>query len=165
MALPASEYSVLSAEQIIRLNDHQFKCVIGNMNFFGNIICPVLYVDVNVYPELSKAEIVVVKAETTGSEIAEKINGSFNVSAINIVSAGIDDKGRKTLTSDASVHIDVLVPESKVPMRLIRSGGNFLIQSSLSVLVTAFVRILAADFKRWSAGDNSRNAVEGVKLG
>lgn len=37
-------------------------------------------------------------------------------------------------------------------------------QSTLSIIVPTFVRILAADFKRWSAGDDTRNAVEGASL-
>ena len=58
------------------------------MNFFGIKIQPVLYVDVNVYPELNRSEIVVLRAETIGSETAERVNGTFSLSAINIVSAG-----------------------------------------------------------------------------
>lgn len=58
------------------------------MNFFGTKIQPLLYVDVNVFPEFNRSEIVVRRAETVGSETAEKVNGTFSISAINIVSAG-----------------------------------------------------------------------------
>ena len=107
----------------------------------------------------------VTRAETIGSEIAEKVNGTFSISAINTVTAGMDDKRRKTLTSETNLNIDVLVPSSKLPLRVIQSGGNFIMQSTLTVILQAFVRILAADFKRWSAGDDSREAVEGEVLG
>jgi len=46
MALPATEYSVLSANQIERLSDTQFKATMGKLNFFGNDFIPILYVDV-----------------------------------------------------------------------------------------------------------------------
>jgi hypothetical protein len=78
----------------------------------------VLYVDVNVYPEFNKSEIVVLRAETIGSEKALKVNGTFSISAINTVSAGIDYKGRKTLNSDVGLSIDVQVPPSRFPLRL-----------------------------------------------
>jgi len=43
LALPASQYSVLSAEQITRLSDTEFKCTLGTMNFWyqdnTSIIC------------------------------------------------------------------------------------------------------------------------------
>ena len=165
MALPASDYSVLSAQQIERLSDTQFKAILGKLNFFGTVIIPVLYVDVNVFPEEARAEICVSRAETVGSEMAEKVSGTFKISAVNLVSAGMDDKNRPTLNSDTSLFIDVIVPdEAKVPLRLIQSGGNFIIQSSLNLIVPTFVRILAADFKRWSAGDDARTAVENASL-
>lgn len=164
MALPASQYSVLTAEQITRLSDTEFKCTLGTMNFFGTKLTPVLYVSVVVYPEQAKSEIIVTKAEVTGSETADVINGSFSISAVNVVSAGVDSKGAKILTSDTKLHIDAAVPSTRLPLGFIRRGGNFLMQSTLSIIVPTFVRILAADFKRWSAGDDSRSAVEGAQL-
>lgn len=80
--------SVLTASQITRISDSEFKCTLPTMNFFGTKIQPLLYVDVNVYPEFNRSEIVVRRAETVGSETAEKVNGTFSISAINIVSAG-----------------------------------------------------------------------------
>ena len=165
MALPASQYSVLSAEQIQRLSDTEFKCTLPTMNFFGTKICPVLYVDVNVYPEDARSEIVVSRAETIGSDVALKVNGTFNISAVNTVTAGTDRKGQKTLNSDTNLRIDVVVPSTKLPVRVIQSGGNFLMQQSLNIIVPTFVRILRADFQRWSSGVNDRSAVEGATLG
>lgn len=164
MALPASEYSVLSADQIERLSDSQFKCTLMTMNFFGTKITPVLYVDVNVYPDEAKSVISVTKAETTGSAIAEKVNGTFSISAINTVSGGLDKKGIKRLSSQTDLNIDVTVPKSKIPLRVIRSSGNFMMKSTLKIIVEAFIRVLAADFRKWSEGNNERAAVEGASL-
>ena len=78
MALPASEYSILSANQIERIDDSNFKCTLGTMNFFGTKITPTLYVDVTVYPEEAKSVIAVTRAETTGStSIIKKITMFF----------------------------------------------------------------------------------------
>ena len=182
MRLPASEYSVLSgnifillplltllmitiAEQIIRINDNQFKCVLPTMNFFGEKITPVLYVDVTIYPDEARSEILVNRAETIGSETADKVNGTFSIRAMNEVSTGLDYKGRKVLNSCTNLKIDVLIPkESKVPRRLLQSGGNFIMQSSLNIIVPTFIRLLAFDFNRWSQGDDSRSAVEGASI-
>ncbi len=164
MALPASQYSVLSAEQVLRLSDSDFKITLGTLNFFGTKLVPILYVTVNVFPDLAKAEIIVDKAEIEGGDVAKTINGSFDISAINIVSAGTDDKGRKTLNSDTKLKINTRVPSTKFPLGVIQNGGNFIMQSSLNVIVPTFIRILAADFKRWSGGDDKRTAVEGARL-
>jgi hypothetical protein len=83
---------------------------------------------------------------------------------MNIVTAKVDKNGQPTLNSETTLRIDTIVPATKVPLGLIRRSGNFLMQSTLSVIVPTFIRILAADFKRWSAGDNTRSAVEGAKL-
>jgi hypothetical protein len=72
MRLPASEYSVLSASQITRLTESEFRFDMPTMNFFGTKIQPILYVDVNVIPEQNKSEIIVRRAETIGSETALK---------------------------------------------------------------------------------------------
>lgn len=149
---------------MIRLSDTDFKIVLGTLNFFGTKITPILYVTVDVYPNEAKSEIKVTKAETIGSDMALAVNGTFSISAINVVSAEINEKGQKTLNSKTTLVIDAIVPKSKLPINLIQSGGNFIIQSSLNIIVPTFVRILASDFKRWSAGDDARDAVEGATL-
>lgn len=164
MRLPATEYSVLAAEQVVRLSDTEFKFNFPALNFFGNIIQPILYVDVDVQPALNRSEIVVRRAETVGSEAALQVNGSFSINATNVVFAGTDSKGRKTLNSETSLNIDVTVPPSNLPMRVIQSSGNFIMQTSLNVIVPTFTRVLCADFARWSAGNDSRSAVEGAVL-
>lgn len=168
MALPASQYSVLTAEQITRLSDTSFKCTIPVMNFFGTKIQPVVYVDVVVYPELARSEIIVVKAETIGSDVALLINGTFNIAAVNTVFTSTDSKNNRRLNSQTTLKIDVVIPPSipvKLPARIMQSGGSFIMQSSLGVIVPTFVRILARDYQRWSAGDDSRKEVEGASLG
>lgn len=80
--------SVLTAEQITRLSATEFRCTLPMMNFFGTKIQPILYVDVIVYPEFNRSEIVVLRAETVGSEVAERANGTFSINAITVVSAG-----------------------------------------------------------------------------
>jgi hypothetical protein len=37
-------------------------------------------------------------------------------------------------------------------------------QSSLNIIVPTFVRILSADFQRWSAGNDTRAEVDGATL-
>ena len=165
MALPASEYSVLSADQIERLSDTEFKATLGRLNFFGKDFIPVLYVDVEVFDKEARAEIRVSRAETTGSDMAEKISGKFDILAVNKVSTGLDKKGRKVLVSDTTLSIDVIVPpESRIPLRIINSGGNFVIQQSLNFIVPTFIRLLAFDFMRWSAGQDDRDPIEGASL-
>ena len=46
MALPASQYSVLDAKQIERIDDDTFRCYVGGLHLFNLVIEPVLTVSV-----------------------------------------------------------------------------------------------------------------------
>lgn len=48
MTLPASQYSVLDAKQIERIDDSTFRCYVGGLRFLGFTVDPVLTVSVNV---------------------------------------------------------------------------------------------------------------------
>jgi hypothetical protein len=48
MRLPASQYSVLDAKQIERIDEDTFCCYVGGLRFFNFVIEPVLTVSVTV---------------------------------------------------------------------------------------------------------------------
>lgn len=50
MSLPASQYSVLDAERIERIDDCTFRCYVYRFKFFAFEVCPVLVVRVEVQP-------------------------------------------------------------------------------------------------------------------
>ncbi|RWW08495.1 hypothetical protein BHE74_00019768 [Ensete ventricosum] len=47
MSLPASQYSVLDAERIERIDDNTFRCYVYRIKFFAFEVCPVLVVRVD----------------------------------------------------------------------------------------------------------------------
>ncbi|KAH8501823.1 hypothetical protein H0E87_016557 [Populus deltoides] len=51
MSLPASQYSVLDAERIERVDDNTFRCYVYSFKFFAFEICPVLLVRVEEQPD------------------------------------------------------------------------------------------------------------------
>jgi hypothetical protein len=48
MTLPASQYSVLDAKRIERIDDDTFRCYVGGIRFFNLAVEPVLTVSVTV---------------------------------------------------------------------------------------------------------------------
>ena len=50
MSLPASQYSVLDAERIERVDDNTFRCYVYRFKFFAFEVCPVLMVKVEEQP-------------------------------------------------------------------------------------------------------------------
>lgn len=51
MSLPASQYSVLDAERIERVDDNTFRCYVYRFKFFAFEVCPVLLVRVDEQPD------------------------------------------------------------------------------------------------------------------
>ena len=51
MSLPASQYSVLDAERIERVDDSTFRCYVYRLRFFALEVCPVLLVRVDEEPD------------------------------------------------------------------------------------------------------------------
>ena len=51
MRLPASQYSVLDAEGIERVNENTFRCYVYRFKFFNFEVCPVLLVKVEEQPD------------------------------------------------------------------------------------------------------------------
>lgn len=50
MSLPASQYSVLDAERIERVDENTFRCYVYRFKFFAFEVCPVLLVKVEEQP-------------------------------------------------------------------------------------------------------------------
>jgi Protein of unknown function (DUF1997) len=50
MSLPASQYSVLDAERIERIDENTFRCYVYRFKFFSFEVCPVLVVRVDEEP-------------------------------------------------------------------------------------------------------------------
>lgn len=50
MSLPASQYSVLDAERIERVDANTFRCYVYRFKFFAFEVCPVLLVKVEEQP-------------------------------------------------------------------------------------------------------------------
>mmetsp|Transcript_14980 Transcript_14980/g.32181 ORF Transcript_14980/g.32181 Transcript_14980/m.32181 type:complete len:169 (+) Transcript_14980:168-674(+) len=63
MSLPPSEYSVLDADKVTRIDEKHFRCELGSINFLGTEVSPVLTAEVNVKPRGEGTVIRVVDAE------------------------------------------------------------------------------------------------------
>ncbi|XP_061346478.1 uncharacterized protein LOC133292120 [Gastrolobium bilobum] len=76
MRLPASQYSVLDAERIERVNDNTFRCYVYTIKFFAFEVCPVLLVKVEEQPDGCCIKLLSCKLE--GSPIVAAQNDKFD---------------------------------------------------------------------------------------
>ncbi|GMN52838.1 hypothetical protein TIFTF001_021975 [Ficus carica] len=76
MSLPASQYSVLDAERIERVDENTFRCYVYRIKFFAFEVCPVLLVRVEEQPKGCCIKLLSCKLE--GSPIVAAQNDKFD---------------------------------------------------------------------------------------
>ncbi|GAB2211866.1 hypothetical protein Droror1_Dr00025205 [Drosera rotundifolia] len=75
LSLPASQYSVLDAQRIERVDERTFRCYVYKFKFFAFEVCPVLLVRVEELADGSCIELLSCKLE--GSPIVVAQNDKF----------------------------------------------------------------------------------------
>ncbi|XP_011031599.1 PREDICTED: uncharacterized protein LOC105130684 isoform X2 [Populus euphratica] len=105
MSLPASQYSVLDAERIERVDDNTFRCYVYSFKFFAFEICPVLLVRVEEQPDGCCIRLLSCKLE--GSPIVVAQNEKFDASMVNQISCDSNQSNStiQQLTSDAVIEL------------------------------------------------------------
>ncbi|KAL8193147.1 hypothetical protein R6Q57_027051 [Mikania cordata] len=142
MSLPASQYSVLDAQRIERIDDNTFRCYVYKFKFLAFEVCPVLLVKVEEQPNGCSINLLSCKLE--GSPIVVAQNDKFDASMVNRISCDRDlsNSSMQKLTSDTviEVSIDIPFPFQAIPVQTIESSGTQLVK----------------DYQAWASGDTSR---------
>lgn len=156
MGLPASQYSVLDAERIERVDDSTFRCYVYRFRFFALEVCPVLLVRVDEEPNGCCIRLLSCKLE--GSPLVEAQNDKFSASMANRVFCNNSSDGSQQLTSDATIEvtIDIPFPFRAIPVEAIESSGRQVLEQLLRVMLPRFLKQLDKDYQAWASGDSSR---------
>ncbi|KAI8465504.1 MAG: hypothetical protein J3K34DRAFT_461368 [Monoraphidium minutum] len=156
MALPASQYSVLDARKIERVDDSTFRCYVGQLGFLGFSVEPVITVSVTVEPR--GCTIRLLSCRLQGSKAVEDVNDRFAARMTNaVVWAETEDAGAKQITSDTTLEVDVEVPGWIIlPVSAVEAAGCGVMGATLNAMVPSFLRQLQADYRLWASGDDSR---------
>jgi len=158
MSLPASQYSVLDAERIEREDENTFKCYVYRFKFFSFEVCPVLLVRVEEKPNGCRIRLLSCKLE--GSPIVVAQNEKFSASMVNEVSYSFSDESStaRQLISETTIEVVIDIPFAfrAIPVQMIESTGNQVLQQLLKIMLPRFLSQLAKDYKAWATGDTSR---------
>lgn len=160
MALPASQYSVLDARKIERIDDSTFKCYVGRLAFFGFSVEPVITVSVVV--EDRGCTIKLLSAKLQGSNMIEEVNNKFTAQMTNVVRwSTTADPAVKEISSDTSIEVAVQVPgwAGLLPTPSMEAAGSKVMQTTLNLMVPRFLEQLSKDYQLWASGDESRKPV------
>ncbi|KAL2943208.1 Protein PDC2 [Bienertia sinuspersici] len=142
MSLPASQYSVLDAERIERVDNNTFRCFVYRFKFFSFEVCPVLLVRVEEQRDGCCIKLLSCKLE--GSPIVVAQNDKFEASMVNRISCDSkqsNSSGIQELTSDAviEVSIDVPFPFRAIPVQMIESSGARVLDQILMIMLPRFM--------------------------
>ncbi|XP_021836855.1 uncharacterized protein [Spinacia oleracea] len=158
MSLPASQYSVLDAERIERVDESTFRCYVYRFKFFSFEVCPVLLLRVEEEPDGCCIKLLSCKLE--GSPVVVAQNDKFEASMVNRISCAREQINSETqqLTSDAviEVSIDVPFPFRAIPVHMIESNGARVLEQILVIMLPRFMEQLVKDYQAWATGDTSR---------
>ncbi|XP_071734612.1 uncharacterized protein [Rutidosis leptorrhynchoides] len=158
MSLPASQYSVLDAQRIERIDDNTFRCYVYKFKFFAFEVCPVLLVRVE--EQLNGCSINLLSCKLEGSPIVVAQNDKFDASMVNRISCDRNQSNSSVqkLTSDTiiEVSIDIPFPFRAIPVQTIESSGAQVLEQILRIMLPRFMAQLVKDYEAWASGDTSR---------
>lgn len=161
MALPASQYSVLDAERIERVDDTMFRCYAHKFKFFNFEVGPVLLVRVEALADGCCIRLLSCTLE--GSPIVVAQNQKFSASMVNRVSwrSVSEASTSRQLISDTTleVTVDIPFPFRAIPVSAIEGSGNKVMGGILKVMLPRFLAQLGKDYYAWASGDISRKPV------
>ncbi|KAJ1404230.1 hypothetical protein SESBI_26697 [Sesbania bispinosa] len=142
MRLPASQYSVLDAERIERVNDNTFRCYVYRIKFFTFEVCPVLLVKVEEQPDGCCIKLLSCKLE--GSPMVAAQNDKFDAIMVNRISC--DSNSNKPLvqqlTSDTIIEVSIDIPfafQAILPKQAIESAGTQVLEQILRIMLPRFM--------------------------
>ncbi|CAL9089681.1 unnamed protein product [Musa textilis] len=158
MSLPASQYSVLDAERIERIDDNTFRCYVYRIKFFAFEVCPVLVVRVDEEPNGCCIRLLSCKLE--GSPLVEAQNEKFSASMVNRVSCndGLHNSTFQQLATDTVIEVTIDIPFAfrAIPVEVFESTGTQVLEQLLRLMLPRFLAQLVKDYQSWASGDNSR---------
>ncbi|CAM6091393.1 unnamed protein product [Calypogeia fissa] len=161
MSLPASQYSVLDAERIERVDENTFRCYAPRLKFFSFEVGPVLLVRVE--EQKNGCCIRLLSCTLEGSPLVVAQNEKFTASMVNNVSWQDSEKSEaeKQLISDTTIEVMLDVPAAMrvFPQSFIEGTGSQVLGQVLRVMVPRFLGQLEKDYNAWASGDTSRKPV------
>ena len=150
--------SVSNTLQYEQISDKQFILTPLGINFFGNIISPVMELDITRRndDEESIKVIEMNSCSTTikGSQIAESLNSQFHmISSSKLVLRPHSESSYKcVLSSYLSLSIHISAPPTTptptptaIPSKIAQSAGSFLLQNYINSAVPGYLRDLIVD--------------------
>jgi hypothetical protein len=148
---------VLDPSSVTRLGPCSFRCRIPRMTFFSVWLEP--EVDVEVLISATQVHMRSAGTRVRGSEFIERtqLNEHFDMFWCTTLtwgsSAGAGSGSGAAfidIATEVKVWCEVLPPFHRMPRTLLAGACNAVLRRAVPVLLAAFVRQLAADYRKWA---------------
>ncbi|THU74705.1 hypothetical protein C4D60_Mb04t36210 [Musa balbisiana] len=136
MSLPASQYSVLDAERIERIDDNTFRCYVYRIKFFAFE-----------FMQVARKPLTLIWYGNAAS-------------MVNRVSCndGLHNSTFQQLATDTVIEVTIDIPFAfrAIPVEVFESTGTQVLEQLLRLMLPRFLAQLVKDYQSWASGDNSR---------
>jgi hypothetical protein len=137
---------------ITHISGNNYMSVSPSINVFGNEFIPVLFYQVTQEPSNKFVSMKVMRSEMRGGSIAQKISEFYSLTSNTEISA----KSTTTTAADhesyqvsarADIRVNIRFPKekNKIPIRVLKSAGNYLLQNYLNTLGPNLLKNIVAD--------------------
>ena len=152
--------SASNTSQFEQISDNQFILTPLGINFFGNIIAPVMKLDITRHDEES-VKVIEMNSYSTiikGTKIAESLNDHFHMNSSSklLLRPHSESSYKCVLKSYLSLYVYISRPLSTpaktptptptvIPSKIVQSAGSFLLQNYINSAVPAYLRDMIVD--------------------
>jgi hypothetical protein len=156
------QYFVLDPDSVTRLGPTAFRCRIPRMSFFSVWLEP--EVDVEVHISGERVHMRSAGTRVRGSDFIERtnLNEHFDMFWCTTLTwgadAGVPGGSYIDISTEVKVWCEVLPPFHRMPRTLLSGACNAVLRRAVPALLAAFVRQLAADYRKWG-GDPAYRAL------
>eukprot|EP00887_Chlorella_sp_A99_P000316 scaffold13.g316.t1 len=168
MTLPASQYSLLDAHRVERIDDSTFRCYVGGLQFLSLHVEPVITVQASAGVKHGRGDgdgrggagvtveergptVKLLSTKLQGSKVVEAANDRFTATMTNVV------RWREAEAGGGKEIVTLEVPRwFLLPVAAIERTGCAVMARVLDSAVPRFLAQLAADYELWAAGEHGQ---------
>ncbi|KAH0434351.1 hypothetical protein IEQ34_026846 [Dendrobium chrysotoxum] len=155
MALPASQYSVLDAQRIERVDENTFRCYVYRIKFFTFEVCPVLVVRVEEEPYGCCIRLLSCKVMLFNTGLSLPVSPFLRcLCEVSFMFFCVSLKGRhlsKRRMINSLVTVEIPFLFRGIPTNAIESTGTQVLEQLLGIMLPRFLNQLVKDYQAWAS--------------
>lgn len=141
---------------ITHISDNNYMSISPSINVFGNEFIPVLFYEVTQQPDNKFVSMKVTGSEMRGGTVASKISQYYSLTSCteiyakpamdHVLSTELGPESYQ-VAARADIHVSIIFPKdkNKIPLRVLKSAGSYVLQNYLNMLGPNLLKNIVAD--------------------